>query len=166
MGRKRADGPAPESQKQTPPPVPRLVREALRVRLAALRKHEDGTRSGADPEDLHQMRVAVRRMRAVLAAAGDAVDREWANGLRDELRWLAQVLGPVRDLDVLIERLRQESEDFPDEERDAVEALLRGLTRKRRGARQRLLRALRSRRYATLLDSLDEAVAQGPPAAA
>jgi CHAD domain-containing protein len=145
------------------PPVPRLVRDALRVRLAALRGHEAGTRSGADPEDLHQMRVAVRRMRAVLAAAGDAVNRRWADELRGELRWLGQMLGPVRDLDVLIERLRQESADFSAEERDAVEALLRGLTRKRRAARQRMLRALRSQRYAALLAVLDEAVAAGPP---
>ncbi|GDY29971.1 CHAD domain-containing protein [Gandjariella thermophila] len=147
------------------PPVPRLVRDALRVRFAALREHEAGTRSGADPEDLHQMRVAVRRMRAVLAAAGDAVDRRWADELRAELRWLGQVLGPVRDLDVLIGRLRAESADFTDDERHAVEALLRGLTRKRRAARQRLLRALRSRRYADLLAALDKAVEAGPPAA-
>jgi CHAD domain-containing protein len=129
------------------PPVPRLVHDALRVRLAALREHEDGTRSGGDPEDLHQMRVAVRRMRAVLAAAGDAVDRRWADQLRAELRWLGQVLGPVR-------------------ERDAVEALLCGLVRKRRTARQRLLRTLRSARYAALVTALEEAVAAGPPAAA
>jgi CHAD domain-containing protein len=148
------------------PPVPRLVHDALRVRLAALREHEDGTRSGGDPEDLHQMRVAVRRMRAVLAAAGDAVDRRWADQLRAELRWLGQVLGPVRDLDVLIERLRGESADFSADERDAVEALLCGLVRKRRTARQRLLRTLRSARYAALVTALEEAVAAGPPAAA
>ena len=45
------------------------VRASLDQRLRALLTHEPGTRTGEDIEDLHQMRVAVRRMRATLKAA-------------------------------------------------------------------------------------------------
>src|SRR5262249_41561469 len=41
----------------------------LRAQLASMRAHDPGTRLGADPEELHQMRTAVRRLRAVLRAA-------------------------------------------------------------------------------------------------
>ena len=50
-------------------PAPHHVRAALDLRLRALLRHDPGARSGTDIEDLHQMRVSVRRMRAALKAA-------------------------------------------------------------------------------------------------
>ena len=47
------------------------------------------------------MRVATRRMRAILRAARPLLDPEWVRSLRAELGWLGGALGPVRDLDVL-----------------------------------------------------------------
>ena len=72
--------------------------------------HDPGTRLGSDPEELHQMRVATRRLRAFLRAGGKSLDREWARALRDELQWLGRALGPARDLDVLSEYLAAEIE--------------------------------------------------------
>ena len=81
---------------------------ALEAEYRALLAHDPGTRRGDDPEDLHQLRVATRRLRAFLRAARPLVDGEWAESLREELGWLGGHLGPARDLDVMLGRLRAE----------------------------------------------------------
>ena len=78
----------------------------------ALLAYEAGTRSGADPEDLHQMRVALRRMRSVLKLSGALVG-DGAEPVRAELGWLGQSLGEVRDYDVLIGHLRERNITAP-----------------------------------------------------
>ena len=86
----REDGSREESARAPP----RAGRRRPRAR--------SGTRLGADVEELHQMRVATRRLRAFLRAGRDLLDPVWAEPLREELRWLGGVLGRVRDLDVLV----------------------------------------------------------------
>ena len=81
---------------------PRLRR--LRRNLAVLLAREPGTRLGEDIEELHDMRVATRRLRAAIDFFGEVLPVR-ARTLRAELSWLADVLGGVRDLDVQIERL-------------------------------------------------------------
>ena len=53
------------------------------------------------PDAVHQMRVAIRRMRSALQAYGRVIDRSVTRELTTELRWLAGVLGDARDLEVL-----------------------------------------------------------------
>lgn len=77
--------------------VARMVGRSL---LWRMRQHEAGTRVGLDPEQLHKMRVATRRLRSALRVLGEAFATPTRRVLRAELRWLAQVLGRVRDLDV------------------------------------------------------------------
>ena len=100
------------------------ARASLDQRLQALLAHEPGTRTGQDIEDLHQMRVAVRRMRATLKAAQPLLDTAWADDLRAELGWLGGALGPVRDLDVLLLRLHREIAGLPTAEQSAGGVLL------------------------------------------
>jgi CHAD domain-containing protein len=125
------------------------IRHLLAVQLRELEAHDPGVRTGDDPEDLHRFRVAARRTRAVVRATrpllGDALSQ-----LAAELKWLAGMLGPVRDLDVLIERLRAEAA-LLDEEREAAETLIASLERERAEKREELLTALRSPRYTALL---------------
>jgi CHAD domain-containing protein len=119
--------------------------------------HDPGTRLGDDPEDLHDMRVATRRLRAILKIAAPPLDEEWAQTLRDELKWLGNVLGAVRDLDVLLQHLRDEQESLAPDEAKAFNALLARLERERSEKRKSLLAALRSAPYAALLDRLEAA---------
>lgn len=140
------------------------LRAAIRVQADRILAHDPGTRLGTDPEELHQMRVAIRRIRAFLRAGGSLLDPEWAALLREELGWLGGTLGPVRDLDVLIERIEAGAETLGP---DAAEGrkLVRTLDRDRRKARRVLLRALASERYFALLDTLERpapAVADEP----
>ncbi len=139
------------------------VRASLDLRLRALLAHEPGTRTGEDIEDLHQMRVSVRRMRATLRAARPLLDPAWADDLRAELGWLGGALGPVRDLDVMLLRLRGEIATLPDTERTAGEVLLTTLEQERVAARTAMLEAMTAPRYFTLLERLADAVAAPLP---
>lgn len=146
-------------------PTVHQVRAALDLRLRALVMHDPGTRVGTDPEELHQMRVSVRRMRATLKAARPLLDRTWADDLRVELGWLGRALGPVRDADVLIERLRDRAAAFDDTSRQAAEMLLATLIAERESARADMLAALDSDRYTALLRRLAAAVSAPLPTA-
>jgi CHAD domain-containing protein len=119
--------------------------------------HDPGTRLGDDPEDLHDLRVAVRRLRTILRVAAPPLDEDWASELRAELDWLGQALGPVRDLDVMLEHMRAEQAQLEDAEQAAFEPLLKQLERERSTARRSLVAAMRSARYTELLDRLEEA---------
>jgi CHAD domain-containing protein len=68
-----------------------------------------GVLTGDDPHDVHQMRVATRRLRASLEATEAAYDPERVDSLRSRLRKLARALGEVRDRDVLLLRLREDA---------------------------------------------------------
>jgi CHAD domain-containing protein len=151
------DLPPPLTAAPSEPPV-HHVRAALDKRLRALLRHDAGTRTGADVEDLHQMRVAVRRMRAALTAARPLLDPGWAGGLRAELGWLGRGLGPVRDLDVLLLRLNGEISGLPERERAAGAVLVEALEAERVTARERMLEVLDAPRYTALLERLADAV--------
>ena len=127
--------------------------------LDELHVHGEVALEGADPEGVHQLRVAVRRIRAVLKAA------RFDDGgvLLAELRWFFGELGPLRDLDVLLDRFRGDTDGFSPEEMVAFERLLKGLRTERGVARRRVTRALRGKRYGRLLETL--AVTDVHPAA-
>ena len=141
------------------------VRAALVRNVDALLMHDPGTRLGEDPEELHQQRVAVRRLRAILRAASPLVASEAVEPLREELRWLGARLGAVRDLDVMQEHLAADVALLDPPERDASARLLEALARERDGARQRLLEALAGERYSALLDRLEAVPPELAPAA-
>jgi CHAD domain-containing protein len=133
------------------------LRAALDEQVRALLAHDPGTRLGADPEDLHDLRVAARRLRAFLTVAAPALDDAWCDDLRARLRWLGGELGPARDLDVLVEHIRAESADLEDADAKAARRLLAELERRRAEARSAMVAALRSDPYLALLDDLEDA---------
>jgi CHAD domain-containing protein len=62
--------------------------------LAHFERHVPVALDGVDPEGVHQVRVAGRRLRVLLELGGHAA-------LVGDVRWLVRALGRVRDLDVL-----------------------------------------------------------------
>ena len=134
------------------------LRARIREQAERVLAHDPGTRLGTDSEELHQMRVATRRLRAFLRAGSGLLDPEWVEPVREELKWLGGSLGPVRDLDVLVEHLAAEVESLGDDRADGRK-LLRTLERSRRTARRKLIAALDSDRYFALLDTLEQPVA-------
>src|SRR5690625_7633639 len=57
------------------------------------------------PDSVHQVRVATRRVRTTLRVFRRLVRKEMTEPVRTELQWFAGVLGPVRDAEVLPERV-------------------------------------------------------------
>ena len=141
-------------------PIERL-RTMLEQQYAQILLHDPGVRLDLDPEDVHRVRVAARRARAVLRAARPLLDAEWSEPLREELKWLGGSLGRRRDVDVLIAHLDGEIEQLEQPERDAAASLVQGLGDERTTAQVVALDTLQSSRYYRLLDALEEAV-RGP----
>lgn len=144
----------------TPPrwaPAHEHVRAAIAAQVGELLAHDPGTRLGEEIEELHQARVATRRLRAILRAASPLLDPEWTRSLRDELAWLGRALGPVRDLDVLLERLREEIDDLEPAERRAARRFLELLGDEREADRAAMLEAMSTDRYGRLLAGLEAA---------
>jgi CHAD domain-containing protein len=145
------------------PPLEQL-RSLLEQQLRELERYDPGVRLGDEPEDLHRYRVATRRSRALIRATrpllGDRLD-----ALEAELAWLAGLLGPVRDLDVLIDHLRVECANL---EGDAAagELLVDALAQERDRHRAALLAGLASDRFTALLVQFDAELAQLPELAA
>jgi CHAD domain-containing protein len=127
------------------------LRSHLREQLREIERHDPGTRLGGDPESLHDMRVAVRRLRALLRAGGKLVATD-TDELDARLKELGRVLGGVRDLDVLIERLEDEAAGLGREDAERARPLLAVLRKERSRGRRRMLAFLRSDEYQALLD--------------
>jgi CHAD domain-containing protein len=154
--------PAPEPPPARSAPAGEHVAAALRAQYAEIVRHHPGTRLGDDPEELHQMRVATRRMRAILRAARPLLDPEWVASLRAEVGWLGGALGPVRDLDVLLEHLRADAHLLGGADEQTFLALLAALESEREADRERLLACLDEPRFVALVKRL-EAETAAPP---
>ncbi len=132
------------------PPAGEAAFAMLRRHFAAMLTHEPGVRIGENPEELHDMRVAIRRLRSVLGFYADYLPKR-AQRFERELKRLAGALGKVRDLDVQLENLEAMISDAAGEEREAVETVYTLLKRRRAAARRRMLEALDSGRYERLI---------------
>ncbi len=83
-------------------PANEAFRRVLANLADSIEANLDGTIQDVDPEFLHELRVAVRRSRAVLGEAKRALPEELRQRYRDELAWLGQSTGTARDLDVQV----------------------------------------------------------------
>jgi CHAD domain-containing protein len=141
------------------------LRSLLRAQLREIERHDPGTRLGRDPESLHDMRVAVRRTRALLRAGKKLIAADMS-GLDGRLKELGAVLGEVRDLDVLLARLEEEAAELGGEDAKQARSLLAALRTERSCSRARLLAALRSEQYLSLLDDTARAIEELQPSGA
>jgi CHAD domain-containing protein len=116
------------------------------------------------PDALHKMRVATRRLRSALSTFGPLLDRARTDPLRDELRWLAGVLGAARDAEVMHARLLSLVAAEPDDlvlgrVQDRIDTLM---VQRHRTAHDTVITELDGERYLRLLDALDDLVARPP----
>ncbi|WP_406727555.1 CYTH and CHAD domain-containing protein [Streptomyces sp. GD-15H] len=116
------------------------------------------------PDSVHRMRVATRRLRSTFRSFRSVLDREATDPIGVDLKWLATQLGLDRDQEVLAEHLMSALDELP-------ETLVFGPVRDRltawsetghRGAHGKVTAVLDSRRYLTLLDTLDALLADPP----
>lgn len=124
-----------------------LALAVLREHFATFLHFEPKARLGEDAEGVHRMRVSTRRLRAALRLFRDVLPPN-AQHFREELRWVADTLGAVRDLDVQLARLEEWRAQEPKAD---LGTLKMQLTRDREQARARLLEAFDSARFAQLV---------------
>lgn len=144
------------------------VRQAIRRGAQRILRHDPLVRLGDPLPDgdtpVHQMRVGCRRLRSDLRTFSAMLDRQWTATLRDELRWIAGLLGEARDAEVLRARLAAAVAADPLAPLDpAATAALDGrLAQRHTLALKELAGAMRTRRYVALVEALTVATRQQP----
>jgi CHAD domain-containing protein len=113
-----------------------------------------------DSEGIHRLRTSTRRLRSELRAFRDLVEPKWRAPLEKELKWLADLLGAVRDLDVLRARLQKATANELGDEAEALAPLFRSFTERHETAAQALDTGLQGPRYRHLVAVLEEAIGQ------
>jgi len=146
--------------------MPEAARKVLQLHFARMKRREAGTRTGADAEELHDMRVATRRMRAAWRVFDGAFKAGKTKKIRRHLETIADRLGAVRDLDVLIEGLEAYREGLDEERQTGLDPLLSVWRKQRSSARSQLISELDSERYASFTAEMDAFLDAGAHAAA
>lgn len=139
-----------------------LVRNALTRSVEQIARHDPGVRSGLDPEDVHQFRVGIRRLRSDLRTFAPLFKQHLLRDLAHELRWLNSTVGPVRDGDVLAHRLAHDIETLRRVGNDDAARLVSRLAHQNHVAQSMMRENLETERYDVLRDEL-RAIADQPP---
>lgn len=124
------------------------ARKTLRRYWKRARDAEPRARDGSDIEGVHDLRVAVRRLRVAFRGFRDYLDREATRPLRRRLRRTARLLGAVRDLDVFQGKTQQYVETLPARRRTELDVLVAAWKAQHADARAELVAWLDSRKFA------------------
>jgi CHAD domain-containing protein len=128
----------------------RSLRTILRQLLSTLRANVDWVIDDTDIEFLHDFRVATRRTRSALSQVTGVLPKERVRDFAAEFKWLGEVTGPLRDLDVFLYEMPGFQAELGGED-DSLAPLQRLLRRNRRNELRRVRRALRSKRFKALV---------------
>ena len=163
LGRPSDRRPAPAGELTGRSPAGVVVNAYFGAQIAVILQRDQAVRHD-EPDAVHKMRVATRRLRSALSSFRPILDREITDPIRDELKWLAGELGGARDAEVqrqhLLEAVAAEPDDLvlgPVAARIELE-----MQSDYQKARASLLADLDSARYFRLLDSLDLLLAEPP----
>ncbi|MFW5840656.1 MAG: CHAD domain-containing protein [Planctomycetota bacterium] len=138
-------------------PISESVRRVLQRLVEKLWSLEYGLDFDEDPEYVHEMRVATRRIRTALSMISDSLGPQggyWSG----EFGWLAKALGDVRDMDVMIEMVGAYRPEAPRTHGPALDDLITSLNRSRGIYRSKLIKAIGSPRYEKLSSGFGRAV--------
>lgn len=104
---------SPRSQ-DPPPPFDEVMRALIAMCWRDLWKAMPSRKDLTDPEAVHEVRVASRRLRAAMDIGGDAGATRWYRRLHREAKRITQAFGALRDADVMLAALRAERESAPE----------------------------------------------------
>jgi CHAD domain-containing protein len=121
-----------------------------------MRANTEGTALDLDPEFLHDLRVATRRARFALKIFKPYFEDGYCKELRNELAWIAGLLGALRDIDVFLGNLKKHyiRTDTPLYLQTNIKEYL---DRNRKDTLGKLVKALTSSRYTTILHMIESA---------
>jgi CHAD domain-containing protein len=140
-----------------------LLRQRLANQREALGVAEAAVRNG-EPQGLHDLRVAMRRIRSALATFRPILDRSVTEPLREELKWASGRLGQARDADVATDHTDQliDDADLAGLEEEAVSGLRARLRIDAAASADVVDETLDSQRYVATTSLLDELVLHPP----
>ena len=163
----RSGAPGPRSIGLLPDDdMPEAARKVLAYHFARLKAREKNVQKDADADDVHDMRIAVRRLRAAWRVFGEAFKPGRTRKLRRKLQAISDRIGPVRDLDVLIATLAGYRAGLDEADRAGVDPLLGLWKRDRNAAMKLLLEEIDSDRYARFGDEMSAFLEAGASEAA
>src|SRR5262249_32823905 len=117
--------------------------------IAQMQANEAAMLATGAVEAIHQFRVALRRLRAIVGAHRELIDDTVHAAWSIDLRWAQRACGPARDLDVLVlETLSPMSTHLPHDE--GFQRFLQVANEERAAARRDALQALHNPRYAAM----------------
>lgn len=140
-----------------------VVLAYLGIHIKALISYDPLVRR-AEPEAVHEMRVATRRLRSALRTFGGLFEQGEIQWLAEELKWLAGVLGQARDEEVLCDHLLANLSRLPEHLviGPVKERITSHLAPREAGAQSGVVEALNGDRYLALLSGLDVLLANPP----
>jgi CHAD domain-containing protein len=136
-----------------------LACRILSYQFSFMLSHEEGTIKGEEIEELHDMRVAVRRMRAAAKVFETYLDSEELEPYLKELKRTLSSLGEVRDLDVFHEKAEKYLKTLPPEHEHDLDPLFTVLSEEREKARKEMFDYLKSEKYQTFKKDFSDALA-------
>lgn len=145
-----------KSEVRVTDPMGLAGRKVIALHFEAMLANEEGSRLGEDPEAVHDMRVATRRMRAAMRVFAESLESKRAKDVRDGLRDTARALGAVRDLDVLIGNVDDFRESLPADRQQGLPGMIEEWRVKRWKARKALIRHLDSKEFSSFKREMDK----------
>lgn len=146
------------------PEIPAV--EALRLILnnltTVMHQNLEGVREDIDSEFLHDLRVAVRRARSLLGQMKGVYAAEITAALQAHLKTLGVITGEVRDLDVYLLKKSAYVNQVPEALKPGIVQLFRALQRKRRTARDRMVKAMAGAEFKSALAALEDFIQSDP----
>jgi CHAD domain-containing protein len=137
-------------------PMSEAGRKVLRFHFQRMLAHEPGTRLGEDIEELHDMRVATRRMRSAFRVFSPYFDPDVLQPFLKGLQRAGRALGGVRDLDVFMEKAQRYLDELPEEERSSLDPLLADWQEQRETKRTQMLGCLDGKKYRQFVGDFGE----------
>jgi len=138
------------------------LRSILDHLLTTIRAKVGGVLDDLDVEFLHDLRVATRRTRSALTQLEGVLPAVGVDRFASEFRWLGGLTGPCRDLDVCLLEIETYRSMLP-EEAEALALVEQTIEEARRKAHQDLCDALRSDRFARLLEDWEQFLSTETP---
>jgi CHAD domain-containing protein len=105
--------------------------DVIRQKIIRMLSYTRAVRRGNDPDALHDMRVASRRLRAALSVFADAYDTPEYARLQKAIRKVTATLSRARDLDVMIGGLQRDADKLPASQRSIISDVIRQWTAER-----------------------------------
>ncbi len=119
--------------------------------LTCMSRNEEGIIDDLDSEFLHDLRVAVRRTRSALSLLKGVLATDVTDRFKEDFRYIGQITGPVRDLDVYLLNEEKYKDSVPERLQQGLTYFFETLAEKRQKEQRKLVRSLHSKQYQQIL---------------